>query len=238
MYTTPVAGYWRHMGWGDIGVGPSGVVQLRVLQGVREGVPGDAYYVRSTDTGITWSAPLKLNTDATTRGQWQAVPRSDIGRPRVRQLVRRAQHRRPENGVRALRAAFDRQRSRPGSSIRRSATASFRSRFSPILRIKLLLRRGYDRAAPRDWLSFTHSWTDGRVSDQRAPRSRTSSTTRCRRRGRRHNLRHPHRRPPHPHRSAPPTTSASATAASTAASASVVRCRVPRLLGLRLGDRE
>ena len=31
---------------------------------------GNTYYVRSTDNGSTWSAPLKLNTDATTRVQW------------------------------------------------------------------------------------------------------------------------------------------------------------------------
>ena len=33
--------------------------------------PGDVYYIRSTDSGVTFSAPFKLNTDATTRPQWQ-----------------------------------------------------------------------------------------------------------------------------------------------------------------------
>src|SRR4029434_6753637 len=32
---------------------------------------GDVFYVRSTDNGNTFSAPLKLNTDTTTRPQWQ-----------------------------------------------------------------------------------------------------------------------------------------------------------------------
>ena len=32
---------------------------------------GDVYYIRSTDSGVTFSAPFKLNTDATTRPQWQ-----------------------------------------------------------------------------------------------------------------------------------------------------------------------
>ena len=34
--------------------------------------PGDVYYIRSTDDGFTFGTPLKLNTDATTRPQWQA----------------------------------------------------------------------------------------------------------------------------------------------------------------------
>ena len=33
--------------------------------------PGDVYYIRSTDSGVTFSAPFKLNTDTTTRPQWQ-----------------------------------------------------------------------------------------------------------------------------------------------------------------------
>ena len=33
--------------------------------------PGDVYYIRSTDGGVTFAAPFKLNTDSTTRPQWQ-----------------------------------------------------------------------------------------------------------------------------------------------------------------------
>jgi hypothetical protein len=33
--------------------------------------PGNVYYIRSTDLGMTFSAPLQLNTDTTTRAQWQ-----------------------------------------------------------------------------------------------------------------------------------------------------------------------
>jgi Neuraminidase (sialidase) len=37
---------------------------------------------RSTDNGSTWSAPLKLNTDATTRSQWMpnlaVTPRGEV----------------------------------------------------------------------------------------------------------------------------------------------------------------
>ena len=33
--------------------------------------PADVFYIRSTDGGVTFSAPFKLNTDTTTRPQWQ-----------------------------------------------------------------------------------------------------------------------------------------------------------------------
>jgi hypothetical protein len=71
MYSTPVAGYWMEMGWGESAVGPNGVVHHAYTAGAA-GDPGNIFYVRSTDAGLTWSAPLKLNTDATTRGQWGA----------------------------------------------------------------------------------------------------------------------------------------------------------------------
>ena len=32
---------------------------------------GDVYYIRSTNGGLTFSAPFKLNSDATARPQWQ-----------------------------------------------------------------------------------------------------------------------------------------------------------------------
>src|SRR5437899_9213108 len=35
------------------------------------GDPGNVFYIRSTDSGVTFSAPFKLNTDTTTRAQWQ-----------------------------------------------------------------------------------------------------------------------------------------------------------------------
>ena len=71
MYTTPIAGYWREMGWGQPAVGPNDVVHY--AYSARTAAPADpanVYYIRSTDTGITWTAPLELNTDATTRAQW------------------------------------------------------------------------------------------------------------------------------------------------------------------------
>ena len=71
MYTTPVTGYWREMGYGQSGVGPGIVVhQAYSARTAAPADPGNIYYIRSTDTGVTWSAPLKLNSDATTRAQW------------------------------------------------------------------------------------------------------------------------------------------------------------------------
>ena len=70
MYSTPVAGYWHEMGWGEPAVGPASVVHYAYCGAGTGGDPGDILYVRSTDNGFTWSTPLKLNTDATARAQW------------------------------------------------------------------------------------------------------------------------------------------------------------------------
>ncbi len=63
--------YWRHMGWGDVGAGPSGIIHYAYAQHGTGSDYGDVYYTRSSDNGLTWSSPLKLNTDGTTRSQWQ-----------------------------------------------------------------------------------------------------------------------------------------------------------------------
>jgi hypothetical protein len=62
--------YWRSMGWGDIGAGPNGVASYAFAEHGSGTDPGDIYYTRSVDNGTTWSAPIKLNTDGTTRAQW------------------------------------------------------------------------------------------------------------------------------------------------------------------------
>ena len=63
-------GYWRHEGWGEPAAF-NDVVHLVYAQHGTGADPGDVYYIRSTDGGVTFSAPFKLNTDATTRPQWQ-----------------------------------------------------------------------------------------------------------------------------------------------------------------------
>jgi hypothetical protein len=63
-------GYWRHEGWGQPAA-LNGVAHLVYAQHGAESDPGDVYYIRSTDGGVTFSSPFKLNTDSTTRPQWQ-----------------------------------------------------------------------------------------------------------------------------------------------------------------------
>src|SRR5882762_7066382 len=67
---TDVGGYWRHEGWGEPAA-LNGVVHYVYAQHGAGSDPGDVYYIRSTDRGQTFGAPLKLNSDATTRPQWQ-----------------------------------------------------------------------------------------------------------------------------------------------------------------------
>jgi hypothetical protein len=61
---------WRHMGWGEPAAYNHVVSYVYAARGTGND-PGDVLYIRSTDSGVTFSAPLKLNTDATTRLQWQ-----------------------------------------------------------------------------------------------------------------------------------------------------------------------
>ena len=69
MYTSPA--YWLDMGWGQPGVGPNNVVHyVYSARTTSPADPGNIYYVRSTDGGLTWAPPLQLNTDTTTRAQW------------------------------------------------------------------------------------------------------------------------------------------------------------------------
>jgi hypothetical protein len=63
-------GYWRHMGWGQPAALNGNVHYVYAQHGAGSD-PGDVYYIRSTDMGQTFSTPLKLNTDVTSRPQWQ-----------------------------------------------------------------------------------------------------------------------------------------------------------------------
>src|SRR6266403_2037231 len=67
---TDFGAYWRHEGWGQ----PAAInnfVHLVYSQQGAPGDPGDVYYIRSTDGGVTFGAPVLLNTDGGTRPQWQ-----------------------------------------------------------------------------------------------------------------------------------------------------------------------
>ena len=56
-------GYFRHMGWGQPAASGA-VVSYVYAMGINGTDPGNIMYTRSTDSGATWSAPIKLNTDA------------------------------------------------------------------------------------------------------------------------------------------------------------------------------
>jgi hypothetical protein len=60
---------WRYEGAGQMGAGPNSVLHYVFTRGAAGDI-GDIMYVRSTDNGLTWSAPIRLNTDATVRAQW------------------------------------------------------------------------------------------------------------------------------------------------------------------------
>jgi 6-phosphogluconolactonase len=73
-YFYAIAPIWRHMGWGQPGIGPDGVVHYAYAgKGVNPGDLGDIYYTRSLDNGNTWSDPIVLNSDQAVGGareQW------------------------------------------------------------------------------------------------------------------------------------------------------------------------
>ncbi len=63
-------GYWRHEGWGQ----PAAVNNFVHLVYDQHGTgsdPADTYYIRSTDGGVTFGTPVKLNSDSTDRPNWQ-----------------------------------------------------------------------------------------------------------------------------------------------------------------------
>ncbi len=67
---------WRQFGWGEPAAVGNNVYydwaqcgQDVVCSGASD--HGDIYFQRSTDSGVTWSSPLKLNTDTGTAMQWQ-----------------------------------------------------------------------------------------------------------------------------------------------------------------------
>jgi hypothetical protein len=71
MFNDNVIGpYRRHEGWGEPAAF-NNIVHLVYAQHGTASDPGDVYYIRSTDGGVTFGAPFKLNTDATTRPQRQ-----------------------------------------------------------------------------------------------------------------------------------------------------------------------
>jgi hypothetical protein len=71
MFQVGSSGYWRHMGWGQPAARNGVVHYVYDSRNTSNGDAADAFYIRSTDAGVTFSAPFKLNTDTTTRPNWQ-----------------------------------------------------------------------------------------------------------------------------------------------------------------------
>jgi len=72
-YFAKINPIWRHMGWGEPGVGPNQVVHYAyAAKGSLS--TGDIFYQRSTDNGTTWSAPVLLNDPETNQFQSHWMP--------------------------------------------------------------------------------------------------------------------------------------------------------------------
>jgi hypothetical protein len=69
MYYGPT--YWRTSGSGEPAALNHVVHLTYASRNPSNGDPGNVFYIRSTDSGVTFSAPLQLNTDDTIRAQWQ-----------------------------------------------------------------------------------------------------------------------------------------------------------------------
>jgi virginiamycin B lyase len=69
-YFPAIPPIWRETGWGQPAVGPNGVVQYVYAAHGTAPDESDIFYVRSTDNGVTWSTPLRLNTDSSGKAQW------------------------------------------------------------------------------------------------------------------------------------------------------------------------
>jgi hypothetical protein len=70
MYNNPP--YWRHMGWGEPAALNGVVHYVYAARNTSNGDPGNVFYIRSTDAGVTFSTPLMLNTNTdATKAQWQ-----------------------------------------------------------------------------------------------------------------------------------------------------------------------
>lgn len=69
--------FWRHMGWGQPAALNGVVHYVYDSRNTSNGDAGNVFYIRSADGGSTFSAPFQLNTDSTTRPQWQ--PNISVG---------------------------------------------------------------------------------------------------------------------------------------------------------------
>jgi hypothetical protein len=72
MYNSPA--YWEYMGWGQPGAYNHVVHYVYAAYDPNSNPqdPGDVFYIRSTDSGVTFSAPFQLNSNTDhTKAQWE-----------------------------------------------------------------------------------------------------------------------------------------------------------------------
>jgi hypothetical protein len=70
MYSGPP--FWRYMGWGQPAAFNHVVHYVYAARNTGTGDPGDVFYIRSTDSGMTFSAPFQLNSNTDpAKAQWQ-----------------------------------------------------------------------------------------------------------------------------------------------------------------------
>lgn len=62
---------WRYQGWGQLALASDGTLGYAYSVLGSGGDEGNIAFTRSVDHGATWSAPVQLNADLTTRAQWQ-----------------------------------------------------------------------------------------------------------------------------------------------------------------------
>ena len=71
MYSSP-SPYWRHMGWGEPAAYNGVVHYVYAARNPGNGDPGNVFYIRSTDSGVTFSAPFQLNSNTDPlKAQWE-----------------------------------------------------------------------------------------------------------------------------------------------------------------------
>jgi photosystem II stability/assembly factor-like uncharacterized protein len=61
MYNSPL--YWRHQGWGQPAAHNGVVHYVYAARNTVSGDPGNVFYIRSTDGGVTFSTPFQLNSN-------------------------------------------------------------------------------------------------------------------------------------------------------------------------------
>ncbi len=69
-YFAQIDPIWRYQGWGQPAAGPNGVVGYDYTVHGTGTDGGDIYFTRSTNNGVTWSSPQRLNTDTSGKAQW------------------------------------------------------------------------------------------------------------------------------------------------------------------------